>query len=154
MAITIKEVETWVHFHKLSIKGHAGQALLGAAILDSWLRAAILTKMRPKLSKIKQDRLFDGFGPLAEFAAKIEVAFALDKIDDDIYAKLRIIRDIRNEFAHSPIECNFFKGEIAKLIDKFHCTDKATNPQIFDKMVEICFNHLVQTTDGGASAQP
>jgi DNA-binding MltR family transcriptional regulator len=132
-------VRNWFNMHELWTKGHAGQALLTAAILDRELTTLILKKMRP-LSKTKHERLFETIGaPLAEFANKIEMAYALAQIDEDTHAKLKIIKDIRNKFAHLPKECTFWTGEISALIDKFQSTEKATQPQIFGQMAEICF---------------
>ena len=142
--ITVTDVQSFIDLHNLWTKGHAGEALLTAAILDQELRKVILKKMRPRLSNKKQERIFEGFGPLSEFAAKIEIAYALDQINDDIYDKIRIIKDIRDKFAHLPKECTFWSSEIAALIAKFQFTGKATNPQIFSQMAEICFNHLAE----------
>ncbi|MBR1196223.1 hypothetical protein JQ634_27790 [Bradyrhizobium sp. AUGA SZCCT0240] len=153
-AVTREQLETFVHLHKLSIKGHAGQALLSAAILDQELRTAILKKMRPKLANKKQERLFDGFGPLSEFAAKIEVAYALGQMDDDTYGKLRIIKEIRDKFAHLPKECTFFSPEIRLLINKFQFKGKATYPSIFGEMAELCFNRLAEKTAESVEPAP
>ncbi|MCK1567483.1 hypothetical protein IVB08_26590 [Bradyrhizobium sp. 173] len=142
--VTVHDVEQFVFLHKLLAKGHASEVLLTAAILDQELRGAILQKMRPDLSEKKQERLFEGYGPLAEFAAKIEVAYALGQINEDIYAKLRIIKDIRNKFAHLPRECTFWTGDISELVAKFQCKEKATHPQIFGMMAEECFDHLAR----------
>jgi DNA-binding MltR family transcriptional regulator len=128
-------------------------ALLSAAILDQELRTAILKKMKP-LSNNKQEEIFEGMGPLSEFGAKIEIAYALDLIDDDIYGKIRIIKRIRDKFAHLPKECTFWTADIAKIVRQFNFTGKATNPQIFDQMVELCFNHLAGTRTGGAEPLP
>jgi DNA-binding MltR family transcriptional regulator len=135
--------------HDLWTKSHAGHALLSAAILDQELRTAILKKMRPGLSAKKQERIFVGFGPLSEFAAKIELAYALNQINDDIYGKLRIIKEIRDKFAHLPKECTFFSAEIRAIIKKFNFTGKASYPKIFDQMVAVCFNHLAERTVDG-----
>jgi hypothetical protein len=77
-------------------------ATVGAASLDASLEGALLTKFRP-LSKAMKDRLFDGGGyaPLANFAAKIEIAYALEIIAKDTYDALRLINKIRVVFAHS-----------------------------------------------------
>jgi DNA-binding MltR family transcriptional regulator len=137
-----ESVENWFKMHELWTKSHAGTVLVSAAILDQELKTAILKKMRPNLSKGKEERIFKGYGPLSEFGDKIEIAFALSQIDEDIYGKLKIIKDIRNEFAHLPKESTFWTGEISKLIDKFQSKEKATQPQIFNQMAEICFDHL------------
>lgn len=53
------------------------------------------------LSNNMAERIFDGYGPLSTFSAKIDVAFALDLIDADVHRDLRTIKDIRNCFAHT-----------------------------------------------------
>jgi hypothetical protein len=42
-----------------------------------------------------------GYAPLANFAAKIEMAYALEIISKDTYDALRLINKIRVVFAHS-----------------------------------------------------
>lgn len=135
------DVDRFFHMHDLWTKSHAGQALLSAAILDQELRTSILKAMRP-LSNKKQERLFEGFGTLSEFAAKIEIAYALDRIDDDIYGKLRIIKEIRDTFGHKPKELTFFSPEIRDMIKKFNFKGKATYPTIFQKKVQECLDHI------------
>jgi hypothetical protein len=83
-------------------------ATVGAASLDARLEGALLTKFRP-LSNTMKDRLFDGGGyaPLANFAPKIEIAYALEIISKEIYDTLRLINKIRVAFAHSKKITNF-----------------------------------------------
>ena len=64
----IRQLQTMVDAH---------YAIAGTAALDNSLRAALLTKMRP-LSRHMRDRLFEGYGPLATVAAKIDLAFAME----------------------------------------------------------------------------
>jgi len=59
--------------------------------------------------------LFDGFGPLATFAARIKVAFALGLIDAQMEKDLNYIRKIRNEFAHSKEPISFDKSPVREL---------------------------------------
>src|ERR1700730_17456544 len=66
-------------------------AIGGTAAVDNSLRAALLTKMRP-LSRAMKDRLFEGYGPLATVAAKIDLAYALEIIPTEIYDQLKKIK--------------------------------------------------------------
>jgi hypothetical protein len=43
-----------------------------SARLDTVLRIALLSKMRP-LSKRAKENIFEGYGPLASFSAKIDM---------------------------------------------------------------------------------
>ena len=81
----IRQLQTMVDAH---------YAIAGTAALDNSLRAALLTKMRP-LSRHMRDRLFEGYGPLATVAAKIDLAFAMEIISKEIYDQLIKINKIR-----------------------------------------------------------
>jgi len=53
------------------------------------------------------EELFNGYGPLSSFSAKISIAFALGLISDDMKRDLTLMRKIRNHFAHHPSEISF-----------------------------------------------
>lgn len=135
-----------------STKAHAGHALLAAAFLDQELEAAILTKMRP-LSKKKHDRLFVGFGPLSELAAKIELAYALSLLTDEIYTNMRAIKKVRDTFAHASKTMTFFSAEVVDDLKAFTGwgKEKITNPDLFYKQVNECLSHLTSQTGPPAS---
>jgi DNA-binding MltR family transcriptional regulator len=75
--------------------------LLTATSIEQVLRHLLISKMRKDLSNNAQSTLFDGYGPLGSFSARIDLAFALDIISDDERSNCRAIKDIRNDFAHS-----------------------------------------------------
>lgn len=145
-------IDTFFREFEWSTKAHAGHALLAAALLDQELEATILTKMRP-LSKKKHDRLFLGFGPLSELAAKIELAYALGLITDQIYTNMRAIKKVRDTFAHAPKTMTFFSTEVVDNLKTFTDwgKDKLTNPNLFYKQVNECLNHLTSQTGPPAS---
>lgn len=94
---------------------HAGVALAGAAIIEQGLERALRSRMR-KLSHAERGRLFEGYGPLSTFSAKIDVVFALALIDREIYDRLNVVRKVRNKFAHSVNTLSFASPEIAALL--------------------------------------
>jgi len=53
------------------------------------------------------DDLFHGFGPLATFAQRISIAYALGAIDKGTMDELRALKEIRNHFAHHPMDAKF-----------------------------------------------
>ena len=55
-------------------------------------------------------RLFENYGPLSTFAAKIDMAYALGIIPREMYEELGKIRKLRNEFAHST-DILYFESE-------------------------------------------
>ncbi len=80
---------------------HAAFVLSSTSVLEAALQSAIQTKFRP-LDKTMTERLFEGYGPISSFAAKIDLAYALDITTTEVHTDLNKIRRIRNEFAHSP----------------------------------------------------
>jgi DNA-binding MltR family transcriptional regulator len=60
-------------------------------------------------------KLFEGFGPLSTFSAKIEFAFALGLLPKHVHTDLRTIRKVRNLFAHEPDSSNFLTNSIKDL---------------------------------------
>lgn len=96
---------------------HAGIALMGAAICDQQLQEALLTRMR-KLRPALEKSLFFGYGPLSSFSAKIDLAYALELLDDKSYKRLSIARKIRNTFAHTDEFLNFESPDVVELINK------------------------------------
>jgi DNA-binding MltR family transcriptional regulator len=97
------------------VDGHI--ATVAAAPLDASLEGALLTKFR-QLSNVMKDRLFDrgGYAPLANFASKIDVAYALDLISKETYDTLRLINRVRVAFAHSKKLIDFNDPEISPLL--------------------------------------
>jgi hypothetical protein len=87
----------FLHGHRMT---HAGVVVTAAAILDHIIERAIKTKM-PTLSQNLSKKLFEDFGPLSSFSAKIDLAHALDITSAAIHSELGKIRKIRNEFSHS-----------------------------------------------------
>jgi DNA-binding MltR family transcriptional regulator len=86
--------------------------------VEDWLSEAIKGNMRDDLSAKLRERLFQGYGPLSTFSAKIDFAYALSMVDADIYNDLRAVKDIRNKFAHTKDVIHFGSPEVAPIIQK------------------------------------
>ena len=104
-----------VGIRKVFKQTHAGVALSGAALVDQALEVTLVGRM-PQLNRAMHDKLFQGYGPLSSFSAKIDVAFALALLDKRTHAKLSIVRKIRNEFAHSSEPLSFESPVIMSLL--------------------------------------
>jgi DNA-binding MltR family transcriptional regulator len=102
---------------------HAGSALVMAAKLDDELQKLLLIQMQP-ISNRLAERLFTGYGPLASFAAKIDVCYALKLIEQDTYEDLAVIREIRNHFAHSTEITDFNTAPVQAICNKFKKKDE------------------------------
>jgi hypothetical protein len=109
---------------KITLTTHSHIAIVGAAALDNSLELVLLTKMR-RLSRDMKDRIFDGYGPLSSFAAKIDIAYALEIIPREFYDSLRIINKVRVRFAHSKQFVSFQDPEISAMIDSLPNLDLA-----------------------------
>jgi len=91
-------------------------AIVGAAILDSTLES-VLNSFLIKSSHPKNDSLFDGpNAPLSSFGSKIDIAFRLGLISEQMSKVLHIARRIRNSFAHDIVNCNFKNQQVISLI--------------------------------------
>lgn len=73
---------------------------------------------------LTENALFDGYGPLATFFAKIDLGFALGIYDVDQRMDFHIIRSIRNEFAHALEPITFENESIVRKLSKLHCMQK------------------------------
>jgi DNA-binding MltR family transcriptional regulator len=74
------------------------------------------------------DDLFHGFGPLSTFAQRISMAAAIGIIDKENRDELRAIKEIRNHFAHHPLQASFAD----QLLDKHFNRLSATHDPAFN----------------------
>ncbi len=115
-------------FEACNRESDRGLALVAAEFMDITLEKLLLArfasgiKQRPKLVKL----LFEGFGPLSTFSARIGVSYAFDLLEDWMASDLDLIRRIRNEFAHSLESKTFRDPEITRMVDQFACITKLT----------------------------
>jgi DNA-binding MltR family transcriptional regulator len=85
---------------------HTMVVVTAASVLENDLRECLKRLCRPMSNKIEK-RLFEGYGPLGSFSAKIDLSFALSIIDQDTSTELHKIRALRNDFAHSKTRLTF-----------------------------------------------
>lgn len=109
-----------------------GQSDRGVAIVGvAWIEEALVAAMHAFLEKDKTswDRLFRKSGPLSSLSAKIDLARLLALTSNAIHSDLHILRDVRNEFAHS-------------VLDKDHAPLTFQTPHIKDKCLALkCVKH-------------
>jgi DNA-binding MltR family transcriptional regulator len=86
--------------HKLERLSHPGIAMNLSAQLESMVREIIQGNM-PNLSERSKAKLFENYGPLSSFSAKIDIAYALGHISAPEHRLLHAIRQIRNKFGHT-----------------------------------------------------
>jgi len=83
--------------------------ILAASFLERNLEDYIRQKFvdAPLVSK-----LFEGYAPLATFAAKIDIAFALGLIPVHVHDDLQTIKKLRNLFAHKADSLSFSTPQV------------------------------------------
>ena len=77
----------------------AAIAIYISQIVENILEGSLASKLTIS-SNTFYARLFEGYGPLSTFTAKIDMARALEILDEETYNTLRILKNIRNEIAH------------------------------------------------------
>jgi DNA-binding MltR family transcriptional regulator len=99
------------------VKSHAGTCMLMAAIVEDYLERAIRLDL-PKLTGKLAKKWFGTYGPISSLAAKIEFAFVLEIIQEEIRDDADTIRRIRNKFAHTANWVSFQSQEIVEMCKK------------------------------------
>jgi hypothetical protein len=103
-------------------------AIVGGAMIDNYLTLAILARMRPIGNTMHED-LFEGYGPLSTFSAKIDIGFAINLYNDGARHDLRIINTIRNQFAHNLYVREFTETKIRDLCFRLRAPEVLSTDQ-------------------------
>ncbi len=95
----------------LTPESDRGCALLAAAYLDQQLER-LLRSWLVADAKVAVN-LFGRMRPLASFASRIDLAYLCGLIGPEARRDLHLIRDIRNEFGHTPAPLTFEASSVA-----------------------------------------
>ena len=139
---TIKETMTRVwdesvkFYEELDGESDRAAAILAAANFEDKLCQAIIEKF-VKLNSKNRDKLFGLYGPLSTFAAKIDIAFALELYDQKTQRGLHNIRRIRNKFAHASSPIEFDCDDIAKICEKLKLETRLNSDKLRDRYVSF-----------------
>ncbi len=134
----------------LEARTQAGFALIGGSTIDQALKLALQGKM-VKLSKTRSITLFEGYGPLASFSARIDIAAAFGLISETERHDLLVIKRIRNAFAHALSPIDFSDARIQKFCSAFNDYKSDTKPM--DQYLNAIYRigeHLEKITKGDA----
>ena len=102
----------WDYQTALAEESDRAAAILAAAYFEDRLRDAIMTRF-VALNRQDDAEIFKHYGPLSTFKAKVDIAFALGLYDRKTKKGLHTVRQIRNEFAHSPEPMEFDHEKVA-----------------------------------------
>jgi DNA-binding MltR family transcriptional regulator len=103
-------------------------AIIGAELVNGALEARLLGCFRQLDEKTERPAIFsyEKNGPLADFSARIKIAYALKLFGSQTRDDLESIGHIRNLFAHHPDVHSFSVPEIAKECDGLHIISTLT----------------------------
>jgi DNA-binding MltR family transcriptional regulator len=128
-------------------RSQAGQVLVAAGILDELLQQLLLYAGRNVSNKLAS-RLFEGYGPLNSFSAKIDIAYLFRHLSDEVYSDLRAIKDIRNCFAHAAEPLSLSSLEIVEHLKRLKgWTKEQDNVLLFWDRVQFCLNEIKSASE-------
>lgn len=77
-----------------------GSVLVAVSMVEEILSSLLKARLLPSLDKT--DELFDiGYAPFSSFSAKIDLAYRIGCINQEVRRSCHILRKIRNDFAHA-----------------------------------------------------
>jgi hypothetical protein len=113
--------------HKLEEEAYGtndrARAVLLGAVLETSLEIFLRNKTRPTLNAEDIGRLFDTFGLLGDFGAKILAGYAFNLYGPDTRHDLDLVRVLRNGFAHSRMALDFTTPEVAAVCAQLKAPD-------------------------------
>ena len=131
---------------ELTRSTEAGIALVTVAVVDEWLQRLLLAAMRP-ISDTVAKRIF-GNGPLSDVAPKADVAYAFSLIDERTLTRLRVLKSIRNIFAHTTEPLNFTSPEIVNECRGLPGWEKGADAKkLFDSTAVECIKAIDSKTE-------
>jgi DNA-binding MltR family transcriptional regulator len=138
--------------HRAAEMADMAYVIVAGTALEDFVELALTSRMR-ELSKSRNDRLFGAYGPLSTFSAKIDVAYALEIIDDDLLADFNAIRSIRNTFAHPQGVVHFGSPELKPELQKLSGWTCSADPRaLFDERMNACIEALIKRIDAAILA--
>ena len=124
--------EAMSYYNALHQESDRAAAILAAAYFENSLGKQIMDKFVDVNNEMRK-KIFDGYGPLSTFSAKIDIAFALGLFNEETRKGLHSIRKIRNEFAHAPMPIKFNYNKIANLCRNLPCNTPSDADDNFRK---------------------
>ena len=115
-------------------------AIVHVTVVEEHLRSAIERYFPGRQSDPKVvDRMFDPmqYGPLGNFASRVDIAFALGIIGSGARKALKVIAEIRNKFAHQLEIHSFDHPDVTKSIDKLTYIDFAITGPDAEGLVQL-----------------
>ena len=103
--------------------------LMSGSALETSLARLLASVMRDDLNSQDRNQLFEYEGAAGSFSSKIILAYALKLIGPVCRRDLDIIRQLRNEFAHSRMHFSFATPEVGAVCDQLKIVDHEGSSQ-------------------------
>jgi hypothetical protein len=124
MSPAVREIDASIEKSKslpfmrlLESQDDRGAAIYGAAVIEERLAEEIQRSWAP-MQKPIADRLFNGSGPLAPFAARIDVAYAMHLISNSTRQDAHTIRRIAERARQVALPFSFGADDVRRLSDE------------------------------------
>jgi DNA-binding MltR family transcriptional regulator len=128
-----------------------GCIIFVSGIIEDALDALLRASFRGDTAVIKKiiDPLFNAYGPIATFSAKINLCFAFGLIDEILRRKLELLRKIRNDCAHEAGHIDFAHSKIKPRLDVFLAKKSKHDREALETMLDVGNQRLskAQLTD-------
>lgn len=108
-------------FREFGDESDRAAAILGATYLDECLRELIANFLVDDSTEV--DKLLGG--PLQFFGSRVRASYCMGLISEDEYHDLKIIRDVRNDFAHDLHGLSFSTPSVIKQCSALQLPRKA-----------------------------
>ena len=86
--------------------------ILAISFIENYLENTLKKRLVQHKS---MNKLFEGYAPLATFSAKIDIAYAIGLIPENICTELHLLRKIRNISAHEDSKIDFSDTRIMNI---------------------------------------
>jgi DNA-binding MltR family transcriptional regulator len=93
--------------------------IMACSHIEQYLLLGLCTRFRRTPGSGEMEELFEGYGPLSTFAARIAISDILGLLTSDMRHDLNIMKKIRNVCAHSNGPVSFDDQEIASRCQSF-----------------------------------
>jgi len=132
-------------FDEIFKQSDRASAVVSGGILEEILQRMITAFFLPN-PNINQS-MFDGLAPISTFGAKIDLSYHLGLLNKKEYEDLKLIKKIRNDFAHSIKGINFNTENIKDRCLQLN-TLNGTNPpkEIYENIKNIKALFQINTT--------
>jgi hypothetical protein len=132
---------------RLAMEGESSRAqiLIFSAHLDDLLEQILKKFLKPPREKEKNDELFARNRPLSSFSSHISAAYRMGLISSDDSDALDVLRDIRNDCAHSMTAVSLTSNEYKDRCKRF--VELASRGQ--DRVFMLC-GFMCPQTDAAA----